>query len=266
MSCVGAVNYLTVTFLKTDACETFEKCQSRSSTSEFKRLQVVLFFSFISLPSFFTMVSSSTFDYREYYTDHIIPLLAASPSFLGNCDYGKDFYCTVQRQDHLGNHTYIDSKTEQEMSFLVIGEVAGLHRGTKLNAQGNHYAGKAGEPVRVFSTFIQHTFINPPEQPTPIKDKSSAKDILKLVEPMTATDDLKALFGNQVVPLNEVLLADKERDRLNNLVSSQVPLNPTNADDIASTLFLFKNVLIPWAFTEMSTSSPCNFQKNSECV
>ena len=53
----------------------------------------------------------------------------------------------------------------------------------------------------------------------PVKDKSSAKDILKLIEPTSATDDLKALFSNQVVPLNEVVLADKERDRLNNNVS-----------------------------------------------
>jgi hypothetical protein len=56
-------------------------------------------------------------------------------------------------------------------------------------------------------------------KPLPLKDKSTAKDILKLVEPTNATDDLKALFGNQVVPLNEVVLADKERDRKNNNVS-----------------------------------------------
>jgi hypothetical protein len=100
-----------------------------------------------------TMAPPTEFDYREYYTDYIVPLLAASSTFLGNCDHGKDFYCTLQRQDHLANHTYVSATTEQEINFLVIGEVAGFHRGTKLNAQGNHYVGKAGEPVSANSRF-----------------------------------------------------------------------------------------------------------------
>ena len=63
----------------------------------------------------------------------------------------------------------------------------------------------------------------------PVKDKSSAKDILRLIEPTSATDDLKALFGNQIVPLNEVVLADKERDRSNNAVSvPSCPVSPIN--------------------------------------
>jgi hypothetical protein len=61
-----------------------------------------------------------------------------------------------------------------------------------------------------FSTFIKQTFVDLSEQPTPVKDKSSAKDILRLIKPTSATDDFKALFRNQIVPLNEVLLADKE--------------------------------------------------------
>jgi hypothetical protein len=84
-----------------------------------------------------------------------------------------------------------------------------------------------------------------PEQPVPVKDKSSAKDILKLIELTSATDDFKALFGNQIVPLNEVLLADKERDRLNNQVSFPILQNHTNTDNITSTLPLLRNVLIP---------------------
>lgn len=112
----------------------------------------------------------------------------------------------------------------------------------------------------------RQTFADLPDQPTPVKDKSSAKDILRLIEPTSATGDLKALFGNQVVPLNEVLLADKERDRLNNQVSLRVPQNPTNTEDVTSTLSSLKNVQIPWASMGMSTSSPCNFQRNSGCV
>jgi hypothetical protein len=43
------------------------------------------------------------------------------------------------------------------------------------------------------------------------------------------------------VPLNEVLLADKEWDRLNDLVSLQVQKNFTNADNITSTLCSLRN-------------------------
>lgn len=95
------------------------------------------------------MAPSTESDNRQYYTDYIVPLLATSSTFLGNCDHGKDFYCALQRQDQLANHTYISTSTQQEINFLVLGEVAGFQRGTKLNAQGNHYAGKAGEPVRM---------------------------------------------------------------------------------------------------------------------
>jgi hypothetical protein len=60
----------------------------------------------------------------------------------------------------------------------------------------------------------------------PIRDKSAAKDILKLIEPTSATDNLKALFSNQVIPLNEVILADKEHDQLNNSVSRPMSNGP----------------------------------------
>jgi hypothetical protein len=49
-------------------------------------------------------------------------------------------------------------------------------------------------------------------QPIPVKDKSSAKDILKLCQPYDATTDIAALFSNQAVPLNKVVLANKETD------------------------------------------------------
>jgi len=98
------------------------------------------------------MAPTSEFDYHEYYSDHIVPLLAASSSFLGNCDHPKDFYCSLQRDGQLANHTYMSTTTSQEMTFLVFGEVGGFHRGTKLNAQGNHYAGKTGDTVRASSS------------------------------------------------------------------------------------------------------------------
>ena len=212
------------------------------------------------------MPPSSDFDYHQYYTDHIVPLLVGSSSFLGNCDYAKDFYCVLQRQDHLSNHNYLDATTEQEMNFLIIGEVAPFHRGTKLNALGNHYAGKIGEPVRSCSNFFRTSGTDIFTQPIPVRDKSSAKDILRLVEPTGATDDLKALFANQIVPINEVILADKERDHLNNMVSLIDSCWRLSTNLIRSTLFLLKNVLTRWVCMVISTSSLYSYPRNSECV
>ena len=168
------------------------------------------------------MAPTSNFDYHGYYTDYIVPLLAASTSFLGNCDHPKDFYCSLQREGQLANHSYVSANTNEEMTFLVFGEVAAFHRGTKLGAQGNHYGGKAGEAVCILFPLKSEPLTEITTQPMPVKDKSTAKDILRLIEPTSATDDMKALFGNQVVPLNEVVLADKERDRKNNSVSLMV--------------------------------------------
>jgi hypothetical protein len=107
------------------------------------------------------MSHSSEFDYHAYYTEHIVPSLAASASFLGNCDHPKDFYCSLQREGQLPNHAYISTTTKQEIAFLVFGEIAGFHRGTKLGAQGNHYGGKVEESVRVFLLdFVFHVNSN----------------------------------------------------------------------------------------------------------
>jgi len=51
-----------------------------------------------------------------------------------------------------------------------------------------------------------------PHSPIPLKDKSTAKDILKLCQPYDATDDIAALFENQAVALNKVILTNKETD------------------------------------------------------
>jgi len=209
----------------------------------------------------------SDFDYHQYYTNHIVPLLAGSSSFLGNCDYAKDFYCVLQHQDHLSNHNYLNATTEQEMNFLIIGEVTPFHRGTKLNALGNHYAGKIGDLVRSHSIFFFcRSGTDMFTQPIPVRDKSSAKDILRLVEPTGATDDLKALFANQIVPINEVILADKEHDRLNNMVSLIDSCWRLSANLIRSTLFLLKNALTHWVCMVISTSSLYSYLRNSECV
>lgn len=97
-----------------------------------------------------------------------------------------------------------------------------------------------------------------------MKDKSSVKDILKLVQPTSATDDLKALFENQVVPLNEVVLADRERDRSNNAVSvSFFPmLLLMKLYLFLSSLSSLKNAQICSAFTTMNISSLFNYRKN----
>ena len=102
-------------------------------------------------PEFISTMVTTDFDYREYYTNEIVPLLAASTSFLGNCDYDIDFYCSLRREGQLASHVYVDRTADQEMTFLVFGEVAPFHRGTKLGAQGNHYLGKPGEAVCIVS-------------------------------------------------------------------------------------------------------------------
>lgn len=105
------------------------------------------------------------------------------------------------------------------MTFLVFGEVAAFHWGTKLGAQGNHYGGKAGEAVCTLFPLNSKPLTEITTQPMPVKDKSTVKDILRLIEPTSSMDDMRALFGNQVIPLNEVMLADKEHDCKNNSVS-----------------------------------------------
>ena len=39
------------------------------------------------------------------------------------------------------------------------------------------------------------------------------KDIIKLCQPSDATDDIEAHFWNQAIPLNEVVIANEEKDR-----------------------------------------------------
>ena len=97
---------------------------------------------------------TTDFDYREYYTNEIIPLLAASTSFLSNCDYDINFYCSLRHEGQLASHIYVDRMADQEMTFLVFGEVAPFHRGTKIRAQSNHYLGKPGKAVCVVSQKI----------------------------------------------------------------------------------------------------------------
>ena len=67
-------------------------------------------------------------------------------------------------------------------------------------------------------------------QPITLKDRSSTRDILKLCQPYDATEDITALFSNQAVVLNKVVLAKKEADgkaesRLSTYLSTQLPLS-----------------------------------------
>ena len=60
-------------------------------------------------------------------------------------------------------------------------------------------------------------------QPIPLKDKSTAKDILKLCLPYDATDNIAVLFSNQAVPLNKAILANKETDTATDTVCDLHP-------------------------------------------
>lgn len=120
--------------------------------------------------------------------------------------------------------------------------------------------------MQLFNFFFRRSGTYMFTQPIPVRDKSSAKDILRLVEPTGATDDLKALFVNQIVPVNEVILADKERDRLNNMVGLPDSCWRLSANLICSTLFLLKNALTRWVCMVINTSSLYSYLRNSECV
>jgi len=160
---------------------------------------------------------------QNFYTNHVVPCLDKSLTFLGNCEFTKHFTITTQSDNHLDNQTFMDPNTQRERKFLLFGEVASAECRTKVGAQGNHYSGSTNEVHLLFSySNITHILS---DQHTPIKGGSRAKDILKLREPMHATNDIEILFANQAVPLKEVIIANIEKDNKVNKVCSckQVP-------------------------------------------
>jgi hypothetical protein len=78
---------------------------------------------------------------QTFYTNHVVPRLANSPTFLGNSEFPKHFVITTKGIDHLDNQTFSEKNTKRERKFLVFGEVASAEYGTKLDARGNHFAG-----------------------------------------------------------------------------------------------------------------------------
>ena len=120
-------------------------------------------------------MSTSTSDIgakHNFYTDDVVPHLDGSPSFLGNSEYLKDFYCSTRGDGHLASQNFLDPNTDREKTFLVFGEVASAERGTKLGAQGNHYqgSGRYNEAVQFFvfsldSTLIKHYLVHSCQRP-----------------------------------------------------------------------------------------------------
>ena len=99
-----------------------------------------------------TMPTAADVERHVFYTNDLIPELAELSSFLGNLDFPEHFYTHVH-DGQLANHSHHDTKTHQEKSFLVFGEVSSFDSGTKLSATGNHYKGKAGDQVCSISFF-----------------------------------------------------------------------------------------------------------------
>lgn len=89
---------------------------------------------------------------QNFYTNDVVPRLDKSPTFLGNCEFPKDFTITTRGDNHLDNQTFSDPNTQRERKFLLFGEVASAECGTKLGAQGNHFSGTTNE-VHLFSSY-----------------------------------------------------------------------------------------------------------------
>jgi hypothetical protein len=93
---------------------------------------------------------------QNFYTTDVVPRLDRSPTFLGNCEFPKDFNITTRGDSHLDNQTFSDPNTKRERKFLLFGEVACAERGTKLGAQGNHYSASANEVLTFLILFSKN--------------------------------------------------------------------------------------------------------------
>jgi len=89
---------------------------------------------------------------QNFYTNDVVPHLDKSPTFLGNCEFPKDFNITTRSDNQLDNQTFSDPNTKRERKFLLFGEIASAERSTKLGAQGNHYSASMNE-VRLLSSY-----------------------------------------------------------------------------------------------------------------
>jgi len=111
---------------------------------------------------------------RNFYTTDVVPCLDGSSSFLGNCEYLKDFFPSTRGDGHLASQNFLDTtNTNREKTFLIFGEVASAERGTKLGAQGNHYQGSgrynetvcAFPPLFIYSIHTKHYLAHPYQRP-----------------------------------------------------------------------------------------------------
>ncbi|KAJ7216231.1 hypothetical protein C8J57DRAFT_1255321 [Mycena rebaudengoi] len=128
-------------------------------------------------------------------------LVAMRNLAMGNINYPADF----QRVDLNWNDgtTFVDN-TGREFRACIVGEIAGPLHGTAVRASGNFYTNGAN--------FV------------PMNDTSKVKDVLALVMPTAATNELANYYDNQLVPLTDVFLKEAELDERNGKIFSSVRL------------------------------------------
>ena len=116
----------------------------------------------------------------------------------------------------LQNFEYRDRATNAPAKLLLFGEVG---TASKLSAIGNHYVGRGDEPAVSSNQSFTCSFLRLSYFQIKIRDGSRVRDTLSLVVPKDPTDELRTLFDNQFVTLNQVYCSDYEFDTSRNVVS-----------------------------------------------
>ena len=155
---------------------------------------------------------------QQFYQDFLVPEIQSKTSLLANLEFPDDFYrYMVPVSVGLQNFEYRDRISNAPAKLLLFGEVG---TASKLSAIGNHYIGRSDEPaVSFISFFIHFILLMFGHFQIKIRDGSKVRDTLSLVIPRDATDELRTLFDNQFVTLNQVYCSDYEFDTSRNVVS-----------------------------------------------
>ncbi|KAF8415486.1 hypothetical protein L210DRAFT_876882 [Boletus edulis BED1] len=120
--------------------------------------------------------------------DHVYDTLFDMPShlLLASGEYGVDF---VRHVGARNNWSYVDPGSNVTYETILVGEIRPSLCGTRFSAKGTHYMGSI-------------------QNPTFIDDDTRVKNLFILGKPSHCTDELGALFNNQLMTLRSVIEAD----------------------------------------------------------
>ncbi|KAJ6537008.1 hypothetical protein B0H19DRAFT_1240789 [Mycena capillaripes] len=123
--------------------------------------------------------------------DSAFDQLREMPNALANLEYigTKKRPQTIFRgMDWSKSIVFKESKAKDapEFKVAIIGEICGPEYGTIVQAQGNHYDGRDGEPFK------------------PVDDRSKCKDVLVLRDPTQCSMDQLNMFDNQTALLQDM--------------------------------------------------------------